>query len=128
MDDRKVKLLVVDDSLIIRKVILNTLAAYDIDVVGTATNGERALELFKEFQPDVVTLDITMPGMDGLRVLGKMRKMNGTSKIIVVTALKDKATGLKAIKIGARSYLTKPFSPEKLRETFEKAVNDISEK
>ncbi len=128
MDDRKVKLLVVDDSLIIRKVILNTLAAYDIDVVGTATNGERALELFKEFQPDVVTLDITMPGMDGLRVLGKMRKMNGSSKIIVVTALKDKATGLKAIKIGARSYLTKPFSPEKLRETFEKAVNDISEK
>ncbi len=128
MDDRKVKLLVVDDSLIIRKVILNTLAAYDIDVVGTATNGERALELFKEFQPDVVTLDITMPGMDGLRVLGKMRKMNGSSKIIVVTALKDKATGLKAIKIGAKSYLTKPFSPQKLRETFEKAVNDISEK
>ncbi|MGD9900259.1 MAG: response regulator transcription factor [Calditrichaceae bacterium] len=128
MNDRKVKLLVVDDSLIIRKVILNVLSEYNIDVVGTATNGERALELFEQYQPDVVTLDITMPGMDGLRVLGKMRKINRSSKIIVVTALKDKSTGLKAIKIGARSYLTKPFSPQKLRETFEKAVHDIPEK
>lgn len=124
MNEKKVKLLVVDDSLIIRKVILNTLADYDIDVVGTATNGERALELFKQYHPDVVTLDITMPGMDGLRVLGKMRKIDRASQIIVVTALNDKATGIKAIKIGARCYLTKPFSPEKLRETFKKAVQD----
>jgi two-component system chemotaxis response regulator CheY len=126
MKDDPIKLLVVDDSLIIRKAILNYLDTYNIEVVGTANNGTKALELFEKFRPDVVTLDITMPGMNGLNVLKKMIQINEESKIVIVTALKDKATGLKALKLGAKSYLTKPFNPQKLRATFERVIKGQS--
>ena len=126
MKDDPIKLLVVDDSLIIRKAILNYLDTYNIEVVGTANNGTKALELFEKFRPDVVTLDITMPGMNGLNVLKKMIQINEESKIVIVTVLKDKATGLKALKLGAKSYLTKPFNPQKLRATFERVIKGQS--
>lgn len=117
-------LLIVDDSLIIRKAITKYLEDYAIQIVGTANNGNKALELYEKFHPEYVTLDITMPGIDGMLVLEEMVKIDDSSKIIVITALKDKSIGLKALKLGAVSYITKPFSPDKLRDTFKRLINE----
>jgi two-component system chemotaxis response regulator CheY len=119
----KVKLMIVDDSAIIRQAIHKHLKDFNIDVVGTAEDGKIALEVFKNSKPDVVTLDITMPEIDGLTVLEEMLKINNNVKVMVVTALSDKSTGLKAIKLGAKSFLPKPFTPEKLRASFERLLD-----
>jgi two-component system, chemotaxis family, chemotaxis protein CheY len=116
------KVLIVDDSTVIRKAIAKFLERYSINIVGTASNGTDALKLFTEHKPDIVTLDITMPGFDGFHVLDKMIKLDDTVKIIVITALSDKATGLRALKKGAKSYLNKPFGPEKLQEAFDRLI------
>ena len=119
----KVKLMIVDDSAIIRQAIQKHLKDFDIDVVGTAEDGKIALEVFEKTRPDIVTLDITMPELDGLTVLEEMLKINKDVKVMVVTALSDKSTGLKAIKLGAKSFLPKPFTPEKLRASFERLID-----
>jgi len=116
------KVLIVDDSTVIRKAIVKFLENYKVKIVGSASNGTSALEMFSKYDPDIVTLDITMPGLDGFHVLDEMVKINDSVKIIVITALADKATGLKALKNGAKSYLTKPFSAEKLQEAFGRLV------
>ena len=121
-ENRIISILVVDDSLIMRKAILKYLEDFNIEVVGTANNGEKALKLFKKYNPEVVTLDITMPGIDGLYVLKEMLKIDKNSKVIVITALADKETGLKSIKMGARSYISKPFSRNTLVQTFERVT------
>ena len=118
----KVRVLIVDDSLIIREAIQKHLKDLNIEVVGTAEDGKVALDKFREHDPDVVTLDITMPELDGLSVLEEMLKMKKSVKVMVVTALSDKATGLRAIKMGAKSFLPKPFTPEKLQESFKRLI------
>ncbi len=118
----KKSLLIVDDSSIIRKAISLYLEDFDLEVVGTANNGETALRLFKELKPDYVTLDISMPGIDGFQVLNDMVKIDKSANIIVITALADKSTGIKALKLGAKNYLIKPFSPEKLKKLFKRIV------
>jgi two-component system chemotaxis response regulator CheY len=124
MVNKKMTLLIVDDSLIIRQAIARFMESFDIEIIATAHNGETALELYKKFLPDFVTLDITMPGLDGFHVLQDMVKINQKSKIIVVTALADKGTGLKALKMGASSYLNKPFGAQKFKTAFERLITD----
>jgi len=119
----KIKVMIVDDSVIIRQMIKKYLSELNIEIVGTAGDGKSAIELFKETQPDVVTLDITMPKVDGFTVLEEMVKENSNSKIMVITALTDKATGMRAIKTGAKGYLSKPFTPEKLRSSFDRLIS-----
>ena len=116
------KILIVDDSAVIRKAIERFLSDFQIEIIGKASNGLIALEMFREYQPDIVTLDITMPGLDGFQILKEMVKINRSTKIIVITALADKATGLRALKNGAKSYLTKPFGPEKLRHAISRLL------
>lgn len=110
------KLLVVDDSNIMRKAIEKYLHEFGLQCVGTAGDGESAIELFREHLPDVVTLDITMPKMDGLSCLDEIMKIKPDTRVIVISALKDPATGILAIKKGAKGFLSKPFSPEELCE------------
>ena len=124
MADDKKTLLIVDDSLIIRQAIAKYIEHFEVDIIATAHNGDTALELYKKFLPDFVTLDITMPGLGGFSVLEEMVKINPQSKIIVVTALSDKGTGLKALKMGASSYLTKPFGAQKFKAAFNRLIED----
>lgn len=124
MEEQTKKVMVVDDSLIIQKVIQKYLESLNIEIVGTASDGKAAVSLFKEKQPDIVTLDITMPEMDGLAVLEELLKINDKTKVMVVTALSDKATGLKAIKTGAKSFLAKPFTPEGLRASMKRLISE----
>lgn len=119
----KIRVMIVDDSAIIRQMIKKYLSELNIEIVGTAGDGNTALQMFKEVRPDVVTLDITMPKMDGLTVLEEMIKFDSNAKIMVITALTDKATGMKAIKTGAKGFLSKPFTPEKLKTSFDRLIN-----
>lgn len=119
----KMRVLIVDDSLIIRKAIQQHLSDnYDVEVVGMAENGIVALEMFDKTKPDYVTLDINMPELDGLSVLEQMLQRDPTVNVIIVTALSDKDTALQAIEMGAKGYVIKPLTFEKLQA----AVNQLT--
>jgi two-component system chemotaxis response regulator CheY len=116
-----VKLLIVDDSMIIRSRIariLNDQRLRFIQVVGMAPNGVVAMTQFAEYMPELVTMDITMPEMDGVECTEKMIRVNPNCNILVISALSDKATALKALKKGARGFLYKPFSDGQLINAF----------
>src|SRR6185436_2606601 len=104
------KLMIVDDSNIMRKTLELTMREFKLDLVATADNGKTAVDLFKKHLPDIVTLDITMPEMDGLQALDQMMKINKEAVVIIVSALNDKGSVLQAITKGAKTYLTKPVS------------------
>lgn len=119
-----IKLLIVDDSNIIRSRIERVYSVNQkIKVVAKARNGKAALSYLKEYKPDIVTMDLTMPEMDGIECIGNMMKINPTVKIIVVSALSDKLTGLEAISRGARGFLCKPFTDKQLKESIEKLID-----
>ena len=108
--------MIVDDSSIMRRAIGKYLTPLNLELVATASNGQEALDRFQETQPDLVTLDITMPQMDGLTCLSQLMAQKPSLKVIVISALSDPATGLKALKLGAKSFLPKPFTETQLVE------------
>ncbi len=111
------KLLIVDDSSIIRSRIARILSdprLPSLMIVGMAKNGAEALELFAQSQPELVTMDLTMPEMDGVECTETMAKLNPEANILVVSALSDKATAIKALKKGAKGFLYKPFTDGQL--------------
>ena len=108
------KLMIVDDSNIIRNRIERSLRDLAIEVVATAGDGEAAVRLFKEHKPDVITMDLTMPNMDGIECIRQIRALSKDTSILVVSALSDRQTGLKALQYGARGFICKPFTDEQL--------------
>jgi two-component system, chemotaxis family, chemotaxis protein CheY len=121
------KLLIVDDSNIMRRAIEKYLDEFKLHCVGTAGDGESALLLFREHLPDIVTLDITMPKMDGLSCLDSIMKIKPDTKVLVISALKDPATGILAIKKGAKGFLPKPFTQKELRDEMQSCIEDNSD-
>lgn len=118
------KLLIVDDSNIMRRAIDKYLKEFNLEVVGRAGDGEAAIKLCRETEPDLVTLDITMPKMDGLTCLTEILKIKPDTKILVISALKDTATGLQALKKGALGFLPKPFTPAELQEEIKLIIGE----
>ena len=112
----KYKLLTVDDSNVIRNRIQRALEDTAFELVGTAANGADAVEMMKKHNPDAVTMDLTMPHMDGLTCISEMVKINPDVNILVVSAISDKKTGIRALKLGARGFICKPFSDDQLRD------------
>ena len=108
------KLLIVDDSLMMRKIVERSLAERKFTVVGSASDGIEALRIFNETLPDLVTLDITMPKMDGLAVLEEMLKIKSDARILMITSQTDTATSVEALEKGAAGVLGKPFSAEQI--------------
>jgi len=108
------KLMIVDDSSIMRRAIGKYLTPLNLELAATASNGQEALDQFKLVLPDLVTLDITMPQMDGLTCLAQIMALKPSVKVIVISALADQATGLKALKLAAKSFLPKPFTEAQL--------------
>ena len=113
---RSIRMLVVDDSNVIRRRIERCQRIDGVEVVGTASNGVEALARFAELDPDVVTMDITMPHMDGIECVGRMVDLKPGVLILVVSALSDKATAVEAMEKGANGFLNKPFSDRQLNE------------
>ncbi|MEA3164298.1 MAG: two-component system, chemotaxis family, chemotaxis protein CheY [Verrucomicrobiota bacterium] len=118
------KLLIVDDSSVVRRAIERDLESGQITEVDQAATGEDALRLYGDKLHDVVTLDITMPGMDGLTCLDKIIEINPAARVLIISALRDKATAIDAIKRGASGFLCKPISPSELKEAFELLIED----
>jgi two-component system chemotaxis response regulator CheY len=113
---RPIRMMIVDDSNVIRRRIERCQRVDGVEVVGTASNGVDALALFVELDPDVVTMDITMPQMDGIECVERMVNLKPGVLILVISALADKATAVEAMEKGANGFLNKPFSDRQLND------------
>jgi len=110
------KLMIVDDSNIMCRRIQRSQQFDELQLVGTAGNGVEAIELFKRTDPDLVTMDLTMPRMDGIECIGKLVALKPAVRILVISALADKATAVEAMEKGANGFLNKPFTDRQLNE------------
>lgn len=117
-----IKLLIVDDSNIIRRRIERSQQIDDLEVVGAAANGVEALELFKRTDPDLVTMDLTMPRMDGIECIENLVRLKPDVRILVISALADKATAIDAMEKGANGFLNKPFTDRQLNEAIAELI------
>lgn len=120
--DGKASVVIVDDSVLIRKMLRNMLEEMGYIVVGEAVNGQEAVEEYKKHQPDIVTLDITMPIMDGIEALKAIKKFDSDAKVIMITAAGQQAKVIQALKIGAEKFVMKPFDKEEVRKSLEEMV------
>ena len=123
----KKRLLIVDDSSIMRRTIEKNLGSYDLEIIGQAANGMEALKLVESERPDVITLDITMPEMDGIACLEGIIKIKPDTKVMIITALSDKLTGLIALDKGARGFMYKPVNASDLEKAFDKLLKKDGE-
>jgi len=115
--------MIVDDSNIIRSRIERVYQNdQDMEIVATASNGRDALQKATHFLPDLITMDLTMPGMDGIQCIKHVDKLDKDIKILVISALSDITTGLEAIENGARGFLCKPFTDEELVDAINKII------
>ena len=118
------KIMVVDDSKIIRgkiSQIIKQSRDENLSLVGFAKNGLEAIALCKQTMPDLATMDLTMPELDGVETITRLVKINPRLLILVVSALSDKATAIEALKRGAHGFISKPFSDAELTE----ALNEL---
>jgi two-component system chemotaxis response regulator CheY len=108
------RLLVVDDALFMRKLICGVAAEAGWEVVGEATNGVEAVAMYKSLRPDLVTMDLVMPEMDGLEALRLIRAGDPEAQVVVVTALDQKQVLMDAIREGAIDFIVKPFERQRV--------------
>ena len=106
--------MIIDDSKTSRSMLKTILEENGYEVVAEAKNGQEGYEKYCELNPDIVTLDITMPVMDGIETLTKIREYDDNAKVIMVTAAGQKGKMLDAIKLGAAEFVTKPFETSQI--------------
>ena len=117
-DGTKYRVLIVDDSMFVTKQISQILTSEGFDVVGTASDGQEGLDMYKEQYPnvDLVTMDITMPKMDGVTALEKIIEFDKDAKVIMISALGKQDLVKKSLLIGAKNYIVKPLDRAKVLE------------
>ncbi|MGO1402594.1 MAG: ANTAR domain-containing response regulator [Flaviflexus sp.] len=125
-EERHYRALVVEDEALIRLDIVETLTDAGIDVVGEASNGEEAIEKAKELEPDVVVMDVKMPGMDGITAAEQILA-NRTCAVVMLTAFSQSELVERARDAGAMAYVVKPFTPADLIPAVEIAVSRFKE-
>lgn len=116
------RVLVVDDAAFMRKMVGDALASGGHEVVGEAGSGGEAIDRFRELQPEVTTLDITMPGKDGLEALREIVAMDPSARIVMCSALGQESKVLEAIMAGAKDFVVKPFEPARVLDAVKKAL------
>ena len=115
------KILIVDDAAFMRMMIKDILTKNGYEVVAEAANGVEAVELYKSHQPDLVTMDITMPEMDGIEVK-QIKAVNPAAKVIMCSAMGQQSMVMDAIKAGANDFIVKPFQADRVLEAVKKIV------
>ena len=116
------KIMVVDDAAFMRMMVKDILTKNGYEVVGEAENGMKALEKYQELKPDLTTMDITMPEMDGISAVKEIKKVDPNAKIVMCSAMGQQAMVIEAIQAGARDFIVKPFQPDRVLEAVRKAV------
>lgn len=114
-DEQVPTVLVVDDTLFMRVAISNMFTEWGYEVVGNAGNGKEAVAMYRELQPDLVTMDVTMPVMTGIEAVKEIIPEFPNAKIIMITALGQQKLIVEALESGAKDFMTKPFEPERLK-------------
>ncbi len=118
-------ILIVDDLAFIKFVLRDILEKSGFRVVAEASNGEEAIRHYQEKRPDAVLMDITMPGMDGLTALKRIREIDPGARVIICSALGQQKLIMQAIQLGARDFIVKPFQPQRVVAALKKAL-DVS--
>lgn len=116
------KIMIVDDSSLIRRMLSALLEKNNYAVVAEAVNGQEAVDMYESVKPDLVTLDVTMPVMDGVEALKKIKEIDKDAKVIMVTAAGQKDRIMEALKLGAAAFITKPFDEDDLIKNVEGTV------
>ena len=116
------RILIVDDAAFMRMMIKDILTKNGFEVVGEAADGLQAVEKYKEVNPDLVTMDITMPEMDGITSLKEIKKIDPAAKIIMCSAMGQQAMVIDAIQAGAKDFIVKPFQADRVLEAIKKTL------
>lgn len=116
------KVLVVDDAAFMRMMIKDILRKGGYEVVGEAEDGLKAVEKYRDLHPELVTMDITMPDMDGITAVREIRKIDPNALIIMCSAMGQQAMVIDAIQAGAKDFVVKPFQPERVLEAVKKVL------
>jgi two-component system chemotaxis response regulator CheY len=116
------RILVVDDAAFMRMMIKDILTKNGYEVVGEASDGAQAIDKFKESNPDLITMDITMPEMDGITALKEIKKIDPSAKVIMCSAMGQQAMVIDAIQAGAKDFIVKPFQADRVIEAIKKTL------
>lgn len=116
------KVLIVDDAAFMRMMLKDILTKNGYEVVGEAENGAKAVEKYKEVTPDLVTMDITMPEMDGISALKNIRSIDSNAKVVMCSAMGQQAMVIEEIQAGARDFIVKPFQADRVLEAVKKVI------
>ena len=116
------KILIVDDAAFMRMMIKDILTKNGYIVAGEAENGVKAVEKYKEIQPDLVIMDITMPEMDGIQAVKEIKKINPDANIVMCSAMGQQAMVIESIQAGARDFVVKPFQADRVIEAVNKVI------
>ncbi len=117
------KILIVDDASFMRLNLRNILESQDYEVAGEATNGNEAIKLYKGTEPDLVTMDITMPEKDGITAMKEIMEIDSSARVLVISAMGQEAYIKKAIVAGAKHFIVKPFKKDNVVPVIEKVLN-----
>lgn len=117
------RILIVDDSRTSRKILRSVFEQNGFEVAGEAVDGQEGISLYKELKPDAVSMDITMPVMDGLSALHEIMEIDPKACVVMVTSAGQKSKMTAAVKYGAREFITKPFIDTDVVEVFKKVLN-----
>ncbi|MEW8957642.1 MAG: response regulator [Moorella sp. (in: firmicutes)] len=116
------RVLVVDDAAFMRMMIKGILTKNGYEVVGEADNGQKAVAMYQELRPDVVTMDITMPEMDGIAAVKAIKQIDPNARIIMCSAMGQQLMVMEAIQAGARDFIVKPFQQDRVLQALEKVL------
>ncbi|NLM36701.1 MAG: response regulator [Firmicutes bacterium] len=110
------RVLIVDDAAFMRMSLRKIIIENGFEVVGEAENGREAVEKYNELQPDIVTLDITMPGMDGITALKGIMQIDPDANVVIVSAMGQESYVRDAVMAGAKNFIVKPFNKEHVKK------------
>jgi len=116
------QVLITDDTAFMRMTLRNILEKNGYQVAGEAEDGMVAVEKYRELRPDLVTMDITMPRMDGISAIKKIMEIDPQAKIVVCSAMGQKALVIEALNAGARDFIVKPFQADRIINALQKVV------
>lgn len=119
------KIIIVDDAPIIRLMIKDVLTECGgYSVIAECSNGREAVQKYRELRPDLITMDIVMPEMDGIQALEEILKLDPSAKVVMVTAIDQRDALMKAIRLGATDYIVKPFEADRVMAAVRRALGD----